>query len=68
MALIKVTIQDDGEHWDKRISVFGIAVYHRHDFTKETEEKSRCIGFNAAASVFCDADDKDYYPEEKKQK
>ena len=50
MTLLKITINDDGEHWDKKISVFGIVVYHRHDFTKESEKRSRTVGFNVMPS------------------
>lgn len=58
MTLIKISINDNGEHWEKKISVFGICVYHRHDFTKEPEK--RAVGFDTAASVPGDVEDEDY--------
>lgn len=68
MTLLKITINDDGEHWDKEISVFGIVVYHRHDFTKEPEKRSRTVGFNVMPSDPVEIEDEDYYPEECKRK
>lgn len=62
MTLLKITINDDGEHWDKKISVFGIVVYHRHDFTKESEKRSRTGGFNVTPSNLVEIEDEEYYP------
>lgn len=41
--MIKIDIHFDGEHWDKTVKIFGITVYHRHDYTKDY--KPRPIGF-----------------------
>lgn len=68
MTLLKITINDDGEHWDKKISVFGIVVYHRHDFTKESEKRIRTVGFNVMPSNPVEIEDEEYYPEEYKRK
>ena len=62
MTLLKITINDDGEHWDKKISVFGIVVYHRHDFTKDSEKRSRTVGFNVTPSNLVEVEDEEYYP------
>lgn len=66
MTLLKITINDDGEHWDKKISVFGIPLYHRHDFTKDAEK--RTVGFNTMTPVSGEIEDKDYCKEEDKNK
>lgn len=66
MPIIQITINDNGEHWEKKISLFGICVYHRHDFTKEPEKKT--VGFNVMASVPGDVEDEEYWPEECKSK
>lgn len=68
MTLLKITINDDGEHWDKKISVFGIVVYHRHDFTKEPEKRSRTVGFNVMPSDPVKIEDEDCWSEECKNK
>lgn len=44
MKLIEVIISDNGVHRHKRVSVFGICVHHRHDFTKNKQE--RTVGFS----------------------
>lgn len=49
MPLIEITINDDGEHWHKTVKLFGLTLYHRHDFTKDN--KPRPVGF----TVFPDA-------------
>lgn len=66
MSLIRISINDNGEHWEKKISLFGICVYHRHDFTKQTDKKT--VGFNVMASVPGDVEDDDYWEEEFKHK
>lgn len=68
MSLLKITINDEGENWDKKISVFGIVVYHRHDFTKEPEKRNRTVGFNVMPSDPVEIEDEEYYPEEYKRK
>lgn len=67
MTLLKITINDEGEHWDKIISVFGIVIYHRHDFTKEPK-KNRPVGFNVMPSDLVEIEDYEYFPEEFKRK
>lgn len=64
--LIKIIINDDGEHWEKKISVFGICVYHRHDHAKQSERKT--IGFNVMASVPGEVEDEECWPDECKTK
>lgn len=44
MAIVRITINDYGKHWHKRVWLFGIPIYHRHDFTEE--EKKKTAGFN----------------------
>ncbi len=56
MSLIQISINDNGEHWEKTVKVCGISVYHRHDFTKEP--KKRTVGFDTAASVSRDVEDR----------
>lgn len=62
--MIKIDIHDDGEHWHKTMKVFGITVYHRHDYTKNNEP--RPIGFNSMAQISGEIEDEEYWPEEKK--
>lgn len=50
MPLIKISINDDGEHWEKKISLFGVCVYHRHDFAKESEKKTVGLGQDSEKS------------------
>lgn len=67
MNIIEVSIHDEGGHWHKRISLFGIPVYHRHDFTKGAEKKA--VGFNVYHPTnLVEVEDEDYYPEECKRK
>ena len=66
MSIIEVSIHYEGEHWHKRISLFGIPVYHRHDFTKDAEKKA--VGFNVYPTNIVEVEDEDYYPEEYKRK
>lgn len=58
MTLIDIDINDNGEHWHKRVSVLGICVYHRHDYTKNAEKRS--VGFNTMAPVSGEIEDEDY--------
>ena len=46
MSIILVKIHDDGEHWDKKIYLFGLLIYHRHDYTKESDNH-KTVGFNS---------------------
>lgn len=62
MSLIKVSIRDEGEHWHKTVKLFGLTVYHRHDFTKEPEKRSRTVGFNVMPSDPVEIEDEEYYP------
>lgn len=66
MAIIEVSIHDEGEHWCKRISFLGIPVYYRHDFTKDAEKKA--VGFNIYPTNLVEVEDEDYWPEECKRK
>lgn len=49
MTLIDIDINDNGEHWHKRVSVLGICIFHRHDYTKNP--KKRSVGFNTMTQV-----------------
>lgn len=60
--MIKIDIYDDGEHWHKTVKMFGLTVYHRHDFTKEY--KQRPIGFNTFTQIPSEVDDEDWDDEE----
>ena len=55
MTIIRIKIEDSGAHWHKRIWLFGIPVYHRHDYTKG--EANRTVGFNAMPYNPIDVDD-----------
>lgn len=68
MTLLKITINDDGEHWHKTVKLFGLTVYHRHDFTKEPEKRSRTVGFNVMPSDPVEIEDEDCWSEECKNK
>ena len=68
MSLIKVSIRDEGEHWHKTVKLFGLTVYHRHDFTKESEKRSRTVGFNVTPSNLVEIEDEDCWSEECKNK
>jgi len=39
MTIIEVSIHDEGDHWHKTVKLFGLTVYHRHDFTKGADKK-----------------------------
>lgn len=67
MTIIEVSIHDEGEHWHKAVKLFGLTVYHRHDFTKNADKK-KTVGFNVMPSNPVYVDDEDYYPEEYKHK
>lgn len=66
MSIIEVSIHDEGEHWDKTVKLFGLTVYHRHDFTKDTEKK--CVGFNVYPTNLVEVEDEDCWSEECKNK
>lgn len=57
MSLIEIDINDNGEHWHKRVSVLGICVYHRHDYTKNAQK--RIVGFNAMIPVSGEIEDEE---------
>lgn len=46
------------------MKVFGITVYHRHDYTKNNTPQP--IGFNSMAPISGEIEDEEYWPEEKK--
>lgn len=56
--MIKIDIHDDGEHWYKTVKIFGITVYHRHDYSKINEQ--RPIGFNTLAPISGEIEDEDW--------
>lgn len=62
MSLIEIDINNNGEHWHKKVSVLGICVYHRHDYTKNAEKRS--VGFNTMAQVPGEIEDDEYWEEE----
>lgn len=43
--MISVEITDTGEHWYKRIRLFSITIYYRHDYTEATVKPTTIIGF-----------------------
>lgn len=43
--MIRIEITDTGEHWHKRISLFGITIYYRHDYTEVATKPTTIIGF-----------------------
>lgn len=46
MSLLTIHINEDGDHWDKKIYFLGFLIYHRHDYTKENGSTMK-IGFNS---------------------
>lgn len=66
MKLLEITIKDEGEHWSKEIRLFGLLIYSRHDYAKETRRPN--IGFTVypSESVFIEQDE-EFYPEEFKK-
>lgn len=66
MPLIKISINDDGEHWEKTVKVCGVTVYHRHDYTKEPHR--RPVGFQVFDTSIVEVEDEDYWPDECKIK
>lgn len=62
MTLTDIDINDNGEHWHKKVSVPGICVYRRHDYTKNAEKRS--VGFNTMAPVSGEIEDEDYWEED----
>lgn len=67
MTINEVSIHDEGDHSHKTVKLFGLTVYHRHDFTKDADKK-KTVGFNIMQYDPVDVDDEDYYPEECKKK
>lgn len=65
MSLIEIEIRDNGEHWHKRVKVFGLTLYRRHDFTKD--KKERTVGFNTMAPVSGEIEDDDYWEDKHRQ-
>ena len=45
MSLVSIQINDDGQHWDKKIRICGVLVYHRQDYTKSHSSNNQ-VGFN----------------------
>lgn len=58
MKLIQIEIKDDGEHWYKTVKIFGITVYHRHEYSKNNEQ--RPIGFSTLAPISGEIEDEDW--------
>lgn len=54
-------VTDKGQHWHKEIRVFGVLVYHRHDYTEEN--KKRTVGFNSMPYAHTDVDEDDRWEE-----
>lgn len=63
MSIIEINIKDDGENWHKEIRLFGMTVYHRHDYS-ETNNNRRMIGFNCGQYCPGEVNDYDCLPEE----
>lgn len=54
MTIIEVSIHDEGEHWRKTVKLFGLTVYHRHDFTKDADKnKNRRLQCHAVRTGVC---------------
>ncbi|MDE6020288.1 MAG: hypothetical protein K2H01_04710, partial [Ruminococcus sp.] len=53
MSFISIRINDDGQHFEKKIRILGVLVYHRHDYTKYNNDKNQ-IGFNTGQ--YCPGD------------
>lgn len=66
MPLIQISITDNGEHWEKKIPLFGICVYYRHDYAKVPQR--RPVGFQVFDSSIVEVEDEDYWPDEYKTK
>lgn len=56
MSLISIQINDDGQHWDKKIRIIGVLVYHRHDHSINSNSNNQ-IGFNTGQ--YCSGDNWD---------
>lgn len=67
MIIIEVPIHDEGEHWHKTVKLFGLTVYHRHDYTKNVEKK-KAVGFNVYPTNLVEVEDEDCWPEEDKHR
>lgn len=67
MRLIEVIIRDEGRDWYKVVKLFGVPVYHRHDYTQD--EHRRPVGFEAFPNAQAEVEeDNEYWPEEFKHK
>lgn len=53
MALLKIRINDEGNHWDKMIWFIGIKIYHRHDY-RGNFASNNAVGFNVGQ--YCTGD------------
>lgn len=62
MPIVKVTITQEGEHWDKEVRLFGILVYHRHDYTDSPD--SHPIGFTIYPAEPVAVESEEYFPDE----
>lgn len=58
MKLSQIEIKDDGEHWHKTIKIFGLTIYHRHNYTKEY--KPRPVGFLQFPDSIVEVEDEDW--------
>lgn len=58
---LEIEIKDEGEHWWRVIRIFGLLLYSRHDYTKES--KNQPIGFRIFPSEYIDIDE-GYFEEE----
>ncbi len=54
-SILSVKITDKGRHWHKEIRVFGVLVYHRHDYIEENQR--RAVGFNTMPYAPIDIDE-----------
>lgn len=66
MTIIKISINDNGEHWEKTVKFCGITVYRRHDYTKEPQR--RPVGFQVFDSSIVEIESEDCWSEECKNK
>lgn len=66
MPLIKISINYNGEHWEKTVKFCGITVYHRHDYMKEPQRQP--VGFQMFDNSIVEVEDEDYWEKECKRK
>lgn len=59
---INISISEEGEHWDKEVRLFGILIYHRHDYTNAPT--SRPTGFTIYPAEPVSVESEEFFPDE----